>query len=396
MKILYLDGASGASGDMILGVLVDLGLGIERLRSLLAPLKLRGVEVSSRQVRRGGFGARKVDVRVKGRPGHRGLKEIRSLIEGSALDASVKKASMEVFRRIIKEEARIHRIAEQKVHLHEVGAVDAIVDVVGAVAGLRELLGDGRLVCSPLNVGHGTVEMDHGVLPVPAPATAALLRGVPTYSAGPPGERVTPTAAAILTTLADSFGPPPPLTIQSIGYGAGTREFEGQPNVLRGMLGTSWSGAAQAGTDLMVIECSVDDMNPQTCGYLMERLFETGALEVFYTPVQMKKNRPGVLLTVICAVEDLNRAARVIFEESTTIGLRYRPASRLELAREVVTVSTRYGKVRGKISSLEGTILQAQPEYDDCRRIARRRKISLKEVLAAAAAALPSPGSPTG
>lgn len=387
MKVLHLDCASGISGDMFLGTLVDLGVELKTLKSGLALLPLRGYAITSREVERSYFGARKVDVKIGRQRGHRGLREIRAIIEGSRLQTSIKEVSLRIFRRIIQVEARIHRISEQKVHLHEVGAVDAIVDIVGAVIGLHELLGPPdtwRLTCSPLNVGSGTVRMEHGLLPVPAPATAALLTGVPIYSSGPEGELVTPTGAAIITTLASSFGPPPPMRIDRIGYGAGTREYEGHPNVLRGTLGTPWPEHEAGHGDVMVIECTIDDMNPQWYGYLMERLFETGALEVFYTPVQMKKGRPGVLVTAICLPALINDLARVVFAETTTIGLRYRPARRIELARQTVTVTTKFGKVRVKVASLDGRVVGAQPEYEDCRKLATREKTPLKEVTAAA------------
>jgi pyridinium-3,5-bisthiocarboxylic acid mononucleotide nickel chelatase len=388
VKILYLDCASGISGDMLLGALVDLGLDLKLLRSKLARLGLPGWSIASRQVEREHFGARKVDVKVRGRQQHRGLKEITRIITASGLEDPVKDASMRIFRRIIQVEAGIHRISQEKVHLHEVGAVDAIVDIVGAVVGLAELLGSGpeagRLVCSPLNVGHGTVEMEHGLLPVPAPATAALLKGIPTYAGGPPAEMVTPTGAAIVATLASAFGPPPPMVVDRIGYGAGTRQLHGHPNVLRAMLGDSYGEGAAAPAPVTVIECTIDDMNPQGYGYLMERLFEAGAREVFYTPVLMKKGRPGILVTVVAPAGLLNDLARILFEETTTIGLRHRAADRIELEREVIVVATRFGKVRVKVSSMGGRPLQAQPEYEDCRRIAARRKVPLKEVQAAA------------
>ena len=393
MKILYLDCASGVSGDMLLGALVDLGLDLKLLKSRLALMPLRGYSVSARDVTRSWFGSRKVDVKVTGthRQGHRGLKEIKSIVDRSRLSPAIKETSMRIFRRIIEVEARIHRIPAQKVHLHEVGAVDAIVDVVGAVIGFDELVGlgakAGRIVCSALNVGSGTVRMEHGLLPVPAPATVALLKGVPIYSAGPKGEMVTPTGAAIVTTLASSFGPPPAMVVDRVGYGAGSREYDGHPNVLRALLGHEWPGLESAEGDVMVVECTIDDMNPQAYGYLMERLFAAGAREVFYTPVQMKKNRPGVLVTVICPVALVNDMAQVVFEETTTIGLRYRPSSRLELARDTAVVATPFGKVRLKISTLGGRVTQVQPEYEDCRKLASRRKVPLKAVQAAALAA---------
>ena len=384
MKVLYIDGASGVSGDMLLGALVDLGLDIDLLRSRLKLLPLKGYSLRSRQVKRAGIGARKIDVRTTGRHGHRSLKEIRSLINASGLEEPVKKKAIQIFERIIEIEGGIHRIPRNKVHLHEVGAVDAIVDIVGSVIGIRHLLGRGRLVCSPLNVGSGTVKMAHGRLPVPAPATAALLEGVPIYSTGPEGEMVTPTGAAIITMLASSFGPPPSMTIERIGYGAGDRDFDHHPNVLRAMLGSTWPGIKTTADDVMVLECTIDDMNPQGYGYLMDRLFAAGAKEVFYIPVQMKKGRPGILVTIISPAGLVNKLSRIVFEETTTIGLRYRPASRMELARETTTISTRFGRVRLKVSSLDGRVTQAQPEYEDCRRLAERRKVPLKEVQAAA------------
>jgi len=387
LKLLHLDCASGISGDMLLGTLVDLGVELKTLKSALALLPLKGYAITSRQVERSYFGARKVDVKVGRQHGHRGLREIRAIIDGSGLQTTVKETALAIFRRLIQVEARIHGISEQKVHLHEVGAVDAIVDIVGAVIGLHELLGppgEWRLTCSALNVGSGTVKMEHGLLPVPAPATAALLTGVPIYSSGPAGELTTPTGAAIVSTLVSSFGPPPPMRIERIGYGAGTREYDGHPNVLRGTLGTPWPEHEATDADVMVLECTIDDMNPQGYGYLMERLFETGAREVYYTPVQMKKCRPGLLVTAICPVGLLDEIAGVVFAETTTIGLRYRPARRIELARQSVTVTTPFGKVRVKVASLDGRVVGAQPEYEDCRKLAARRKTPLKEVTAAA------------
>ncbi len=386
-RILYLDAASGVAGDMLLGALLDLGPGMPWLRSRLEALRLPRWTITERRVTRGGFGARHVTVKASGRQEHRGLREIRALFAASALEPPVRAASLAVFERIVREEARIHRIPASKVHLHEVGAVDAILDVVGTVLLLREVLGDGRMVCSPLNVGSGSVEMEHGRLPVPAPATAALLKGVPIYSAGPPFEMVTPTGAALVSTLSSSFGPPPAMIVERLGYGAGTREIDGHPNVVRAMLGRPWPAASRSAGEVAVLECTIDDMNPQGYGYLMERLTGCGALEVFYLPAQMKKNRPGVLVTVVCAPDRVSDLARVVFEETTTIGLRHRTCGRIELARAEHTVPTSYGKVRLKVSSLDGRIMQVQPEYEDCRRLASRRKVPLKLVQTAALAA---------
>ncbi len=392
-KILYLDCASGVSGDMLLGALVDAGVDVKRLRAALAGLPLKGYTLTARRCTRRHIGARKVTVAVKGRHEHRGLREIRDILRRSDLPGDVRRAAMTIFGRIVRVEARIHGIPESRVHLHEVGAVDSIVDVVGCVVGLSELIGlpgtpgAGRIVCSPLNVGHGTVRTDHGVLPVPAPATAALLEGIPVYAEGEPMERVTPTGAAIVSTLAAAFGPTPPMVIERVGYGAGTRECEDRPNVVRALIGTATTGAEASHPEVMVLESTIDDMNPQTYGWVMDRLFAEGALEVFWTPVQMKKNRPGVLVTVIGPVDRLETLTRVLFEETTTIGLRYRPMRRMELQRETTRVRTRYGPVRVKISTMEGRPIQVKPEYDDCRRIAARRRIPLREVQRAAVAA---------
>jgi uncharacterized protein (TIGR00299 family) protein len=251
------------------------------------------------------------------------------------------------------------------------------------------VLDGGRLNCSPLNVGHGTVRAHHGVLPVPAPATAALLTGAPIYSAGPPGERVTPTGAALASTLAHAFGPPPPMVLDSVGAGAGRRDDADFPNLARALVGHDWperkSGSGHG--EVMVLECTIDDMNPQGYGWLMERLFSLGAMEVFYTAVHMKKDRPGVLVTVLCPVGLLQTISGALFEETTTLGLRYRTSGRIELERRHETVRTRFGAVRMKLGTLEGREIQAQPEYEDCRRLAARHHVALRQVQAAAVAA---------
>ncbi|MGH9869255.1 MAG: nickel pincer cofactor biosynthesis protein LarC [Candidatus Polarisedimenticolia bacterium] len=391
MRLLYLDCASGLSGDMLLGAMLDAGLDRRALQSRLGALPLKGYRISTRRVRRASLGAVKFDVHVGRDVHHRGWKEIRALLNRARLDPRVRDASLRVFERLIRVEARLHRIPVDKVHLHELGAVDAIVDIVGGVAGLQELgsiLDGGRLICSPLNVGHGAVAAHHGLLPVPAPATAELLAGAPIYADGGPGERVTPTGAAIVSTLASSFGPPPPMVIERVGYGAGSRDDADRPNVTRVLVGRSWPAQEPiADAEVSVLECTIDDMNPQGFGYLRERLFALGALEVFYTGVHMKKDRPGVLVTVICAADLVKDAARVLFEESTTLGIRHRREERLELDRRETRVTTRYGRVRMKVASLNGRVVQAQPEYEDCRRLAARRRVPLKRVQAAAAAA---------
>ncbi|MBI3449535.1 MAG: nickel pincer cofactor biosynthesis protein LarC [Acidobacteria bacterium] len=384
MKLLYLDCFSGIAGDMLLGALIDLGVDLGTIRRKLAALPLRGYELSARRVSRQGISGTKFDVRVGRGHAHRGWSEIRKIIEDAGFEDAVRVKSLAVFRRLIEVEARIHRVPVERVHLHEVGAVDAIVDIVGSVIALREVLGaDGRLHASPLRLGSGTVTMEHGTFPVPAPATAALVKGVP-VSAGPvEGELVTPTGAALVTTLAVSFGPLPPMTVREIGYGAGTREYADHPNLLRAILGES-TVVKELREEVSVLECTVDDMNPQGYGYLMERLFAGGALEVFYTPVLMKKNRPGTLVTIIVPENRFGSVAAILFRESTTIGFRHTIAGRVELARDIVTVATPFGPVRMKISSLDGVTTQAHPEYEDCRKLASTRDVPLKEVQAAA------------
>ncbi len=387
MRILYLDCFSGVAGDMLLGALIDLGFSIESLREGLARIGLGGYSVTARRTSRQGISGTKFSVRVEGDHGHRGWKEIRSLLEASDLEAETRQSALKVFRRLIEVEARIHGIPLERVHLHEVGAVDAIVDIVGSVIGLRELLGgEGRLHVSPLRLGSGMVSVEHGTFPVPAPATAELVKGLPVLSGPVEGELVTPTGAAIVSTLGADFGPMPPMTLLRVGYGAGTRQYEGHPNMLRGILGES-AGALERREEVVVVECTIDDMNPQGFGYLMDRLLDGGALEVYYTPVQMKKSRPGTLVTVIAPQARFGDLASVLFRESTTIGLRHTVAGRIELARETVSVKTEFGHVRVKVSSMGGAATQAQPEYEDCRKIAAARKVPLKEVQAAAQAA---------
>lgn len=391
MRLVYLDCAAGLSGDMLLGALLDAGLDRRFLQSQLASLPVKGFRLAFRRVRRASIGAFKVDVHVTGPQPHRGWSAIRSIVARARLAPPVKDAALAVFERLIRVEARLHRIPMEKVHLHELGAVDAIVDIVGGVAGLHEMAGSlekERIVCSPLNVGHGIVRAHHGALPIPAPATAELLRGAPVFAEGSPGERVTPTGAALVATLCGSFGPPPPMVIEKVGYGAGTREDPDRPNVTRLLAGSRWPQERGAGShDLVLLECTIDDMNPQAYGYLRERLADIGVLEVFYTAVQMKKDRPGVMVTALAPDALLQPTARVLFEETTTLGVRYRPVSRLELRRIIETIVTRFGRVRMKVATLDGKVVHAQPEYEDCRRLASRRRIPLKRVQAAAAAA---------
>ena len=386
MKVAYFDCFSGISGDMVLGALVDAGCDLARLEAELRRLPLSGWQLRAEKVVRGGLTATQVKVETTEHHHHRSLGTILDLIDKAGLPPQVRDSARRIFQRLGDAEALIHNVPVEKVHFHEVGAVDAVVDIVGACVGFA-LMGLEEFVCSPLNVGGGRVQTQHGTLPVPAPATAELLRGAPTYSTGIERELVTPTGAAIASTLASRFGPLPAMTVAAIGYGAGTAELTQQPNVLRLFIGEAAAReAAGPGEEtIAVIEANLDDMNPQIYGYFVERALAEGALDVFSTPVQMKKNRPGQLLTVLCAPAAVDRLTDLIFRETTTIGVRSYAARRRMLARESVPVETPYGVIRMKVSRLNGHVLNAAPEYEDCQRAAVERGVPLKQVLAEAA-----------
>lgn len=384
---LYFDCFSGASGDMILGGLLDLGLPLDDLRGALGSLAVDLGELSARRVLRAGVSATKFEVAADTPDAshhhhpHHHLTEIVGAINRSALQPAGKERAIHLFERLARAEAEIHDLPLEKVHLHEVGAIDSIVDIVGAVYGLEQL-GAATIVSSPLNVGSGTVTCAHGVFPVPAPATARLLQGAPVYAGEVQMELVTPTGALIVTGYADSFGPMPPMTITRIGYGAGDRNPKQHPNVLRLIVGDG----ASAGPVHRVVEilCEIDDMNPQLFGTLMDRLLEAGALDVFYAPVQMKKNRPGTLVTVLARPADRERLSGILFAETTTIGVRYQEMVRECLDRELVVVETAFGPVRFKVARRAGHVLNASPEFDDCARIAAERQVPVKQVQAVA------------
>ncbi len=384
--VLYFDPFAGASGDMILGALVGLGVDAQALSAELTKLNLEGYSIAIRKVMRAGLAATKFDVEIREAPGERRYPEIRELIEASRLSSPVKRRALETFARLAEAEGRVHDIPPDQVHFHEVGAIDAIVDIVGAAAGF-ELIGASEVLSAPINVGRGIVTSAHGALPVPAPATAELLRGAPTFVAGPEAELTTPTGAAILTAAA-RFEPQPPMRVEKISYGAGSRDHQGFPNVLRAMLGKK-EGEAQR---VVLIETNIDDMNPELFGYVLEKLLAAGALEVYLTPVIMKKNRPGTLLTVMAQPEQVDGLAELIFAETSTIGLRVAEAGRRTLERENISVETRYGPVPGKVSRLAGKIANFAPEYDECRRLAEKLGVPLKEIYAAAAQAFREAG----
>ncbi len=362
MKLAYFDCFSGISGDMTLGALLDAGCDIEQLRAELLELQVPGWELSAEKVWKNGMAATYARVKTEDQQKHRSLSAILEILQNSQLAPPVRQRATSIFQKLGEAEARVHDVPIEKIHFHEVGAVDAIVDIVGVCIGFHAL-GIEKFACSPLNVGGGTAKMAHGILPVPAPATANLLQGKPTYSNGVQRELVTPTGAAIVATLCDSFGPQPPMTVSAIGYGAGTADLEGQPNVLRLMVGEAAEKTVPGyDQEITVIEANLDDMNPQIYGYFQEKALAAGALDVFTTPVQMKKNRPGTLLTVLCQPADAQALMLLIFAETTTFGVRTYSAQRRVLPREFVKVTTSFGEVRVKLSRVNGRILHVSPE----------------------------------
>lgn len=385
MNLAYFDCFSGISGDMVLGALVDAGCELARLEEELRRLSVSGWKISAAKVARGSLTATQVTVETSEHHPHRSLGTILDLIARAGLSPRVADRASRVFRRLGEAEARIHNVPVERVHFHEVGAVDAIVDIVGACVGF-ELLGVEEFACSALNVGGGQVKTQHGMLPVPAPATAELLRGAATYSTGIERELVTPTGAALVSTLASRFGPQPAMAVRAIGYGAGSAELREQPNILRLFVGEAVAreAAGSSEEEVVVLEANIDDMNPQIYGYFVERALAEGALDVFSTSVQMKKGRPGQLLTVLCEPAAMDHLADVIFRETTTIGLRSYTTRRRVLERETVPVETPLGPIRMKISRLNGHVLNATPEYEDCRRIATEHGLPLRQVLAEA------------
>ncbi|HXR32940.1 MAG TPA: nickel pincer cofactor biosynthesis protein LarC [Verrucomicrobiae bacterium] len=381
MKLAYFDCFSGISGDMTLGALVHAGVPLEHLREELNGLAVPGWELRAEKIWKNGMAATYVHVQTQETHTHRSLSTIEAILQGSKLANPVRDHATAIFRNLGEAEAAVHDVPLEKIHFHEVGAVDAIVDIVGACSGFH-FLGIQRFACSPLNVGGGTAKMAHGVLPVPAPATARLLLGKPTYSTGIQKELVTPTGAAIVATLCDTFGPQPPMTVSAIGYGAGTADLEGQPNVLRLMVGESPEKHEGVHTEeIRVIEANLDDLNPQVYGYFVERALAAGALDVFTTPVQMKKNRPGTLLTVLCIPADEAKFQDLIFAETTTLGVRSYTTQRRVLPREWEKVATCFGEVRMKVARVNGQVVQASPEYEDCRKLAEEKAVPLQRVI---------------
>jgi uncharacterized protein (TIGR00299 family) protein len=377
MKICYLDAFSGISGDMTVGALLDAGANARGLLEALNALGL-GAAYSVEKTKRRGITATKFTVSGGETKAHRHLSHIEKIIDAATLPHPVKTNSIAVFRRLGESEAAVHGVPVEKVHFHEVGAVDSISDIVGACWAAHDL-GVEEMHLSPINVGSGTVNTEHGVLPVPAPATASLLTGKPIYSRGPELELTTPTGAALSVTLGRTFGPMPALAIESIGYGAGSKDFPEHANVLRAIVGEA--RRAPEALTITVIEANIDDSTPELLGYAMERLFDSGALDVTFQPVFMKKNRPATLLRVLARPEDAVLLNRIIFEETSTIGVRTYTAERTVQARDLIDVETPYGTVRVKVTGDNRS-----PEYEDCRKLALQHNVPLKVVMAAAIA----------
>lgn len=386
MKTLYFDCFAGASGDMILGAMVAAGVDAHALREQLSLLNVEGFKIDFETVDRSGLSATYARVETVHEHKHRHLSDIRRIIEDSGVSDVAKDLSLRIFTRLAEAEARVHNEPIEKVHFHEVGALDAIVDVVGAAI-CFDLLKIDRFVSSPLHVGSGMMQMAHGRFPVPPPAVTELLRGVPFYSGDIPGELLTPTGAAIITTVCQEFGPIPRIKTDRTCYGAGTREYENFPNVLRVLIGETET--ADAAIDrLWMIETNLDDASPQIVGHVMDRVFELGALDCYFTPVQMKKNRPGVLLSVLCGPEQKEALTKLLFVETTTLGVRSYEVERRALRRSVVNVETQYGPISVKVAHLNGHVVNEMPEFEQCRQAAIRANVPLKMVEEAARVAL--------
>jgi uncharacterized protein (TIGR00299 family) protein len=378
MNIAYFDCFSGISGDMILGAMVDLGLPKTKLEDELSKLHLSGYEITCSTEARMAISGSRVRVILKDKDAeHRSFSDIRRLIAESSLDKDTKDLSIRVFQRLAKAEAKIHKKDIDNIQFHEVGAVDSIVDVVGAAVGIKHF-GIEAVYASRIPLSSGFVTCQHGTLPLPAPATMELLKGKPVYESGIMGELVTPTGAAIITTLTDKFGRMPSMIVTNIGYGVGEKEFEEIPNLLRIILGDD---EREKKIDrVTVIETNIDDMNPEIYDFLMERLFEEGAMDVSLSPLQMKKNRPSVLLRVICQEGNKTQLIDTILEESTSFGVRYYEVDRVKTPRRLEEVGTRFGKIKVKIYQNDNGIINVTPEYEDCKRIAKEKKVPLKRV----------------
>jgi uncharacterized protein (TIGR00299 family) protein len=384
MRIAYLDCPSGISGDMTLGALVDAGVELARIQSGIDSLGLPGCRLAASEVKRHGFRATKVTVEHEPEDAHRHLHHITDKIDGSTLTPRQKELARAIFTKLAEAEAKVHGTTIRKVHFHEVGAVDSIADIVGAAIGF-DLLQVGAISCAPVPTGHGYIQIAHGRCSVPAPATAELLRGIPLAPSVVESELTTPTGAAIVAALCSSFGPLPPMTIEQIGYGAGDRDFPQQANLLRLVVGQA---ASFAGSDLVeVLETNLDDVSGEIIGHCAEKLLGAGALDVYMTPIQMKKNRPATKLTVLCEAHRRWELETIIFRETGSLGIRRWTTARDKLDRETITVATQWGDVGGKAARLPSGEIVFAPEYEECRAVATSHDLPLRQVMQDAAAA---------
>jgi uncharacterized protein (TIGR00299 family) protein len=386
MKTLYFDCFAGASGDMILGALVSVGVDEHALIDQLKLLNVGGWQIGFERVDRSGISATYARVQTPHEHHHRHLADILKIINDSGLSDRVKDRAARIFSRLAEAESRVHNEPIEKIHFHEVGALDAIIDVCGAAIGF-DLLGVDNFVCSSMRVGTGMTEMAHGRFPIPPPAVAELLRGKPIYAGEVEGEFVTPTGAAIITTVCEQFGNMPPMTIEAGGYGAGTRSHQNFPNVLRIFVGETEAADAAGDEHLLMIETNIDDMSSQLFGYVMDRAFELGALDCYLSPVQMKKSRPGMLVSILCRPEDREKFLQMLFAETTTIGARSYEVMRRALPRETVTVNTQFGPIDVKVAHTKNGAVKAMPEFEQCRAAAQNAGVPLREVQEATRAA---------
>lgn len=376
MKIAYFDCFSGISGDMILGALIDAGLSPQVLLEQLHKLSLPDFSLKFEKVVKCGIGGTKVNVLTQDTHTHRHLQDIFNILEQSQLDDDIIATAKNIFQTLAKAEAKIHQTTPDKIHFHEVGAMDAIIDIVGAVIGIKEL-GIQEIYASPLNLGSGFVHCEHGIIPVPAPATVELLKGVPSYTSDTKQELVTPTGAAIIANLAKDFGDMPKVTIESSGYGAGERDLE-TPNLLRIIIGEDGQNSPYRMEKIVMLETNIDDMNPEFFDFLFYRLAKEGAIDVSLTSIYMKKNRPGTLLRVLAKEKNKDNLVRIIFEETTTLGVRTYPVNQISLPLDSISIETEYGTIGVKVSIRNGKILKLIPDYEDCRSAAIMHGIPIK------------------
>lgn len=379
MKIAYFDCFSGISGDMILGALFDICNDPSFLQEELKKLDLKGYSLTYEKVKRGVIESTKADVKVTEKnPSQKNLKDIIGIIEKSSLSENIKKDSIRIFQRLAEAEAAVHGTAIDDIHFHEVGAIDSILDIVGSVIGIHHL-NISKIISSPLNTGSGFIKCEHGTLPVPPPAVIELLKGFPCFSSGIQQELTTPTGAAIITTLADEFGSLPELKVDRVGYGAGDADLQDMSNTLRIILGESYA-SSKSGEEIFVLETNIDNMNPEFYDLVMEKLFQAGAVDVFLTPIIMKKNRPATKLSVLAQRQNVEALANEVLRNTTTFGIRFYPVERVILDRQFQEIETEFGKVKVKVGKRDGEVFHVSPEYEHCKKISKERGLPIKKV----------------